>query len=332
MVEISIIVPVYNKVHYLPVILEMIAAQSFADFECILVDDGSSDGSESVCDRFADRDGRFRVIHLENGGVSNARNMGLNQAMGRYITFVDADDTVHQQYLENLYNCITNYQVDLVISGVMKVWKNSEKKQILKCPLRGKMPFTDALDTFAEVQRDTGIYGICVAKIFSRNLMGEERFDTELSLAEDFDFFLKLYHRVSLVYFDDKAYYYYLQEAENSFAQVMDYQIDYFVQLKIQLRLKKFLEKNNQYSGKNKEIVERRMESYIYYTLFYSECDEFNSRFENLYKIYCLNRNRLLGKNVRQKILLWLLKNNQRNFAKYLVSSYHWIRKIVRKG
>ena len=89
-VIISIIIPVYNKVKYLERTLNSVLEQSFTNFELILVDDGSNDGSEKVCDRYALKDERVKVIHIPNGGVSNARNIGLDIAQGEYVQFVDS--------------------------------------------------------------------------------------------------------------------------------------------------------------------------------------------------------------------------------------------------
>ena len=89
---ISVIVPVYKVEKYIRCCLDSIVTQTFADWECILIDDGSPDNSGKICDEYAEKDGRFRVIHQKNAGVSAARNAGLNVAKGAWITFVDSDD------------------------------------------------------------------------------------------------------------------------------------------------------------------------------------------------------------------------------------------------
>lgn len=100
MPQVSIIVPVYKVEAFLPRCLESIAAQTSPDFECILVDDGSPDGSGAICDEWAARDGRFSVVHKQNGGLSSARNAGLDLAQGRWVVFCDSDDSLHPQALE----------------------------------------------------------------------------------------------------------------------------------------------------------------------------------------------------------------------------------------
>ena len=100
--RIAVVVPVYNAGEYLPLCLASLAAQSFADFAAILVDDGSTDGSGDVCDRWAARDARFRVLHLPNGGPAAARAAGVRAAQCEYLAFCDADDLLHPAFLQTL--------------------------------------------------------------------------------------------------------------------------------------------------------------------------------------------------------------------------------------
>ncbi len=106
--EISIIVPVYNSEKYLLECLQSIKDQTFEDFEVLLVDDGSSDKSADIARSFCETDSRFRFLHLDRGGVANARNHGLEMAQGKYIGFVDSDDTVEKEYLYELYSAAEN--------------------------------------------------------------------------------------------------------------------------------------------------------------------------------------------------------------------------------
>ena len=101
---ISVIVPVYNAGKYLHRCIDSILVQSFTDFELLLIDDGSKDNSGSICDEYAVKDSRIRVFHKDNGGVSSARNLGLDNAKGEWITFVDSDDWIEDCLLEVLYN------------------------------------------------------------------------------------------------------------------------------------------------------------------------------------------------------------------------------------
>lgn len=101
---ISVIVPVYNVEEYLPTCIESILNQTYKDLEILLIDDGSTDNSGKICDKYAKEDGRCIVVHQPNKGVSEARNTGLKHATGEYISFIDGDDYIHPQMLEILYN------------------------------------------------------------------------------------------------------------------------------------------------------------------------------------------------------------------------------------
>ncbi|MDZ5254376.1 glycosyltransferase [Clostridium sp. LIBA-8841] len=113
--EISIIVPIYNVEKYLSKCIESILNQTFTDFELILVNDGSKDGSGKVCDEYALKDNRIKVIHKINGGVSSARNSGINLALGRYIGFVDPDDYIRKDMYEKLYYICKDENADISI-------------------------------------------------------------------------------------------------------------------------------------------------------------------------------------------------------------------------
>ena len=111
---ISVIVPVYNVEEYLSECVDSILTQTFEDFELILVDDGSPDRCGDICDNYKDKDARVHVIHKKNGGLSDARNAGVGQAKGAYVTFIDSDDIIHRDYLKYLYKAAKRYDADIV--------------------------------------------------------------------------------------------------------------------------------------------------------------------------------------------------------------------------
>lgn len=113
---VSIIVPVFNTGQYLSQCIESILSQSYCSFELLLIDDGSTDESGAICDEYAKKDSRIRVFHKENGGVSSARNLGLDHASGEWIYFVDSDDQVLPGGLQTMVDCISN-DVDIVLAG-----------------------------------------------------------------------------------------------------------------------------------------------------------------------------------------------------------------------
>lgn len=113
-VKLSVIIPVYNVAAYLPTTIESVLAQSFRDFELLLVDNGSTDGSGDICDRYARSDNRIKVIHQENAGVSVARNTGVEEAKGEYIGFTDSDDIIEKDMYEILISLAQRYDADIV--------------------------------------------------------------------------------------------------------------------------------------------------------------------------------------------------------------------------
>ena len=110
---ISVVVPVYNVEQYVRECVESIICQEYDNIEIILVDDGSIDQSGVICDNLEQRDSRIKVIHRENGGLSEARNSGLDAARGEYVTFVDSDDLIHQECISTLYNLLVNTNADI---------------------------------------------------------------------------------------------------------------------------------------------------------------------------------------------------------------------------
>ena len=114
---ISVIIPVYNVGDFLIPCLESVAAQTYPNLEVLLIDDGSTDDSGARCDAYAARDARFKVVHKENGGVSSARNLGLELAQGEFIAFVDSDDRIEKDYFETLYGDLVRSGAEIVFCG-----------------------------------------------------------------------------------------------------------------------------------------------------------------------------------------------------------------------
>ena len=116
---ISVIVPVFNVEKYLERCVETIVNQTYKNLEIILVNDGSTDNSGELCDELAKKDNRIKVVHKENGGLSDARNTGERESTGEYIIFIDSDDYIHHEMLNTLYTQIVEKNADVSICGVM---------------------------------------------------------------------------------------------------------------------------------------------------------------------------------------------------------------------
>lgn len=184
---ISVIVPVYNTKKYLKTCLDSIKRQTFKQWEAILVDDGSQDGSAEICDETAKSDPRFRVIHKKNEGVSVARNTGIEAAQGEYIIFVDADDVCQKTYFEKMVQTMNEYQPDLVIAGFDRFRDDFEKEHLIT---RYSITLMKNIKQFLHLYTETrtNMFGISVwAKMYRRDMIEQNhiRFDPSISYEED---------------------------------------------------------------------------------------------------------------------------------------------------
>ncbi len=328
--KLSIIIPVYNKKRYLSGLLEQVMGQTFRDFECLLIDDGSTDGSGVVCDEFAALDSRLRVFHIPNGGVSHARNVGLDHAVGEYITFIDSDDGIRSGYLENLVRCMEESGAELVISGFEKVTADGSLVRTVVPRRKGIVSFKELLPEFSPEQKESGIFGYCFAKIFPRTLVRDIRFDESLKLAEDLDFYLNLYEIVETVCLDDHTGYLYLQEAENSTGNTASEKIDYLAQLRINLHYRAMLQKRGVWSGENRAIVEGRLSDYAFFVLFHTPMLHYRERFHALYALCTAERVPLSGGNILRRWLFFCLRSHQCRAAKLTMTLYRLARNLRR--
>ena len=205
--KISVIVPVYNVEAYLERCVESILQQTYTHFELILINDGSSDSSGQICDYLADQYENIKVYHIENAGVSNARNMGIQLATGSWVTFIDSDDFVTQDYLATLASAVEGLNVGFVIAPLHHI-KNGIVTDLP--PHSGKTELWSTEETMKELLMTTRTSFFPVAKLFKRDLLADEKFNTNYHLAEDALFLteLLLKTRCSCVFIDKPVYYY----------------------------------------------------------------------------------------------------------------------------
>lgn len=188
MPRLSVIVPIYNVAPYLRDCIDSLLAQRFADFEVLLVDDGSTDGSGEMCDAFAEKDARLVVLHQGNGGVCSARNRGIDHARGEFLVFVDADDLVTEDYLQHLMDS----EADMVVTGVRKFGA----KQGTRVPARREDFGIDGLAPHWNTPSDVNyLYCYPVAKRYRTRIIREHgiRFDETLFFSEDMCFNMAYY-------------------------------------------------------------------------------------------------------------------------------------------
>ena len=205
--KISVIVPVYNVEAYLERCVESILHQTYTNFELILINDGSTDSSGQICDHLAYQYENIKVYHIENAGVSNARNTGIQLATGVWITFVDSDDFVTKDYLATLASAVEGGNVGFVIAPLHHI-KNGIVTDLP--PYSGRKELWSTEETMKELLMTTKTSFFPVAKLFKRDLLVDEKFNTDYHLAEDALFLteLLLKTRCSSVFIDKPIYYY----------------------------------------------------------------------------------------------------------------------------
>ena len=205
--KISVIVPVYNVEAYLERCVESILQQTYAHFELILINDGSTDSSGQICDHLASQYENIKVYHIENAGVSNARNMGIQLATGSWVTFIDSDDFVTQDYLATLASAVEGVNVGFVIAPLHHI-KNGIVTDLPSHS--GKTELWSTEETMKELLMTTRTSFFPVAKLFKRDLLADEKFNTNYHLAEDALFLteLLLKTRCSCVFIDKPVYFY----------------------------------------------------------------------------------------------------------------------------
>ena len=327
---ITVIVPVYNKEKYVTQLINSIKAQRYRGYECFLIDDGSTDDSGLICDMLTEGDSLFTVIHIQNGGVSHARNTGLELAVGEFITFVDSDDEIPEDYLQRIADDIRRYSADIVIGAIKRISESRCNSKIIQYPYENRVyALQELLPNFAESQASCGVFGWCVNKTFKRELIGDCRFHESLTLCEDFDFYLRVYPRIQTIYFDNSVFYHYLSERSN-FSSFVDSKIDYLAQVEVNLRYKKFLEEQKVWNGSNETIVSDAIQRFIFLSIFHSPMECFDERFEKACMLFGQAGIRITEKDFFRKGILSFIANKQRSFTKTVIKGYRLVRRIIR--
>lgn len=193
--RISVIVPVYNSESSLYRCVDSILSQNFKNFELLLIDDGSTDRSGEICDEYAKKDFRVKVFHKENGGVSSARNVGLDNAKGEWITFVDSDD-----YIYNVaFDKVQSYTTDLLIFN----YKIESGNKLIDAPKIAQYDINQMLEKYLCFE----IFRTPWAKFFRRDIIAELHFDTEILIGEDTLFVIQYLNSCSLITYCNIDYY-----------------------------------------------------------------------------------------------------------------------------
>lgn len=187
---ITVIVPIYNVDKYLEGCLISILKQTYTNLEIILINDGSTDASPRICDSYASLDNRIRVVHQENQGVSSARNLGIDISRGQYITFIDADDYIDPDYLNNMITIIEQSKCEIVVSQLIKFDNTNADFSSLSKKICYKID--SGIESCAKLLYQKEIHNGIVSKIFTKKAIGKCRFSNEIAFAEDLELNFKL--------------------------------------------------------------------------------------------------------------------------------------------
>lgn len=197
---VSVIIPVYNSKATLAACLESVFSQTLQEFECIIVDDGSNDGSGVICDGFTGRDPRFKVIHQENSGVSAARNKGIEAASGDFVAFVDSDDFLEPKYFEALVNRMEESGSDLVVCGMTVLGLDGSRVTSLPSSETSFSLEGANADRFVELERSNLLFAP-FSKLYKKGLIekGGIKFDVTKNYGEDLAFNLNYWELASSI-------------------------------------------------------------------------------------------------------------------------------------
>lgn len=261
MPTVSIIVPVYNAEHYINRCVDSILAQEYTDYELILVDDGSRDASGSICDEYAAKDARVRVIHKENTGVSDTRNIGINEAAGAYLQFLDSDDWITPDATKLLVRAATEHNCDLVIADFYRVIgeRVAHKGDIDEDGVLTKEEFAaHMMENPADFY-----YGVLWNKLYRRDLIEKYRLrmDTSVSWCEDFLFNLEYILHADVFYALQAPIYYYVKTKGSLASQGMS------ITKTIKMKLMVFEYYNNFYKNvyDEKDYEKKRLQVYRFF-------------------------------------------------------------------
>ena len=246
---ISVVIPVYNAEKTIAKCIDSVLAQTYQEFEILLIDDGSTDNSGTICQDYANKDARIRYIKKENGGVSTARNRGIDEAKGEYITFIDSDDWFENNTLETLLSAARKHSADLVIPRTRMVFckPNGEFEKDVYNDDDFDLVVTkdEIVDSFEKLRQSWALYSTC-GRLYKKSLLIQNNvyFDTTVKVLEDLCFNLNyIEHIDSLSHISDVLYNFYVLGIEN-YAYKRNYR-DYIISNEqVYIYLNRFLDRH----------------------------------------------------------------------------------------
>lgn len=217
--KISIIIPVYNREQYLEECLESILAQTYGNFEVILIDDGSTDCTIDICKHYSQQDARFRLYLIEHGGVSVARNKGLAEVRGEYVFFLDSDDVIHPFLLETLVKGMEEKKAAMggtKIINVQETYWHKVQERILERSGEARVTYQNHEETLHAMFCTQSPLSEIGGVIFRKDLIGDTKFKEDLYIGEDFWFIYENLIKHADSVFVDKKWYYCRSHPHNS--------------------------------------------------------------------------------------------------------------------
>ncbi len=221
---VSIIIPVYNTSKYLRECVDSVLNQTYSDVEVLLIDDGSTDGSSEICDEYVKQDERIKCFHIENGGVSRARNVGLKNVRGDYICFLDSDDYYAGSYVGSMIEAVKEQNADVVICNHYDV--NEQGEFLYASDITEGYISKEVL--YQKIFLSGEIGGFIFNKMYSADLIKNIYFNEEIHICEDTYFCCQVYEKAKRIYVTGEKLYYYRQHShsatsiENGFEHLLD--------------------------------------------------------------------------------------------------------------
>lgn len=256
---ISIIIPVYKVEKYLEKCIESVLKQTYTNLQVILVDDGSPDNCGKICDEYAKKDSRIEVIHKVNGGLSDARNVGIAKAKGKYIGFVDSDDYIKEDMYEILINLIKEYDADVSICNLYDV---IEGKEYIRNKENGIKEY-NRIDILKEVLLDKNIQSYAWNKLYKKELFNEIKYPIGKKY-EDIGTTFYIFEKCNKVVVTSEPEYYYLKRADSLVNNVTESTVLDYTEIIIQRYL---------YTQKNIEELRKYNNYYLAKTLITAHND-----------------------------------------------------------
>lgn len=306
MLNISIIVPVYNVDEYLEKCIQSILNQTFKNYELILVNDGSTDLSGEICDKYKKIDNRIKVIHKKNGGLSSARNAGLDIALGEYIAFVDSDDSIHPQMYEILFGLIKKYDADISCCSFKKVYNTSH--QNYDKVYSSKIYEMNNIQAVTSIDKEYIGVRLVIAcnKLYNRSLFKNLRYNIGRIHEDEFMAHRILYKCRKLIYIDEDLYYYLQRSGSIMSNRFSKSKVDALMSLSDRI---KFFEEVGLKELSYKVLMIYENKFFDIYSSIKSQGKEEGIFLKELRKDFIFNLNRLFKLkqiSIKQKVL-WIL-------------------------